>query len=122
MTYKQGKYIEDISLQAVDYAVSTVNKLSHLGIACFRHNPSTARVVSQNRFCMINQGINKPDSPLSAVPSNELLYLNQIFTSFPRPCYTHGLPALLRARSDIRSSSVVKVCPLSASPMPLSTE
>jgi hypothetical protein len=83
MPFKNGKYLKNISIQAVYNAVSPVNKLPHVGIADFRHNPSTSRVVSQDCLCMINQGINKSDGALQAVPSNELLDLNQIFSSFP---------------------------------------
>ena len=82
MSFKNGKNFQNIPLQTVNNAISWVNKFSHVGIAYFRHNPSASRVVSQNGLCMINQGINKPDSALQAVPCNELLYLNQIFTSF----------------------------------------
>src|ERR1039457_3065031 len=122
MPFKNGKYFRNIHLQTIYNAVSSVDKLSHVGIACFRHNPSASQVVSQHRLCMINQGINKPDSAFQAVPCNELLYLNQIFTSFPGPCNAHESPSPLRACSDLRSSSVVTVRPLSTSAMPLSTE
>ena len=83
MPFKNGKYFRSIPLQAVHNAVSSENKLSHVGIAYFWYNPSASWVVSQNCLCMINQGINKPNSTLPAIPCNELLYLNQIFTGFP---------------------------------------
>ena len=83
MPFKNGKYFDSITIQSVDNAISSVNKLSNVRITYFRHNPSASRIVSQNCFSMVNQGINKPDSALQTVTCNELLYINQIFASFP---------------------------------------
>ena len=70
MSFKNGKYFQNIPLQAVNNAVTTVNKLSNVGIACFRYDPSASGVVSQNCFGMSNQGVNKPDSTLHTVPDS----------------------------------------------------
>lgn len=83
MPFKNGKYFNPITIQSVDNAISSVNELSNVRIACFRYCPPASRVIRQNSLCMINQGIDKPDSTLHTVTCNELLYINQIFASFP---------------------------------------
>lgn len=82
MPFKNGKYFNSITIQPVDNAISSVNKLSNVWITYFWNSPSTSRIVSQNRFSMVNKGINKPDSTFRAITCNELLYINQIITSF----------------------------------------
>ena len=82
MPFKNGKYLNSITIQSVDNAISSVNKFSNIRITYFWHSPSASRIVSQNCFSMVNKGINKPDSALQTVTCNELLYINQIFTSF----------------------------------------
>lgn len=82
MPFKNGKYFDSTAIQAVDNAISSVNKLPNIRITYFRHSPTASRIVSQNCLCMINQGIYKPDSALYAVTCNEFLNLNQIFTGF----------------------------------------
>lgn len=83
MTFKNRKYFNLITIQSVDDAITSVNKFSNVGITYFWHSPSASRVVSQQCFCMVNNGIYKPDSALRAIACDELLYLSQIFTSFP---------------------------------------
>ena len=82
MPFKNSKYFNSVSIQSVDNAISSVNKLSNVRITYFWHSPSASRIVSQNCLSMINQGIYKPDSALYAVTCNEFLNLNQIFTGF----------------------------------------
>ncbi len=83
MPFKNGKYVDSITIQSVDNAISSVNKLSNIRITYFRHSPYASRIVSQNCFSLVNQGINKPNSALYTVTCNKLLYINQIFSSFP---------------------------------------
>ena len=83
MPFKNGKYLNSIAIQSVDDAISSVNKLANVRMTYFRHSPATSRIISQNCFSMVNQGIDKLECPLQAVTGNELLYLNQIFSSFP---------------------------------------
>ena len=82
MPFKNGKYVDSITIQSVDNAISSVNKLSNIRITYFWHSPSASRIISQNCFNVVNKGINKPDSALYTVTSNKLLYINQIFSSF----------------------------------------
>ena len=83
MPFKNGKYVDSITIQSVDNAISPVNKLSNIRTTYFRHAPSASRIVSQICFSLVNKGINKPDSALHTVTCNELLYIDQIFDSFP---------------------------------------
>jgi len=76
MSFKNGKYFNLIIIKSVDYAISTVNKLSDVRIAYFWHCPSTSRIIRQNCFSMVNESINKPNSALQTVTRNELLYIN----------------------------------------------
>jgi len=80
--FKNGKYVDSITIQSVDNAISSVNKLSNIRVTYFWHSPSASRIVSQNCFSLVNQGINKPNSALYTVTCNKLLYINQIFSSF----------------------------------------
>ena len=82
MPFKNGKYFNSITIQSVDNAISSVNKLSNVWITYFWHSPSASWIVGQNCFSMVNKGINKPDSTLQAITCNELLYIKQIFASF----------------------------------------
>ncbi len=82
MPFKNGKYVDSITIQSVDNAISSVNKLSNIRITYFWYSPSVSRIVSQNYFNVVNKGINKPDSALQAITCNEILYIKQIFASF----------------------------------------
>ncbi len=82
MPFKNGKYVDLITIQSVDNAISSINKLSNISITYFWHCPSTSRIVSQNCFNVVNKGINKPDCALQAITCNEILYIKQIFASF----------------------------------------
>jgi len=73
MSFKNGKYVDTITIQSVDNAVSPVNKFSNIWITYFWHSPSASRIVSQNRFDVVNKGINKPDSALRTITRNEIL-------------------------------------------------
>jgi len=83
MTFKNGKYLNSITIQSVDNAITPENKLSYVRITYFRHSPSASRIFRQYRFSVVNNGIYKPDSALRTIACNELLYISQIFTSFP---------------------------------------
>jgi len=82
MPFKNSKYLNSITIQSVDNAISSVNKLPNIRITYFWHSPSASRIFSQNCFSMVNQAINEPNSALFTVTSDKLLYFNQIFTSF----------------------------------------
>lgn len=82
MPFKNSKYFYTITIQSVDNAISSVNKLSKVRITYFRHSPSASRIAGQYCFSMVNKGINKTASALHTVTCNEFLYINQIFASF----------------------------------------
>ncbi len=73
MPFKNSKYFNAITIQSVDNAISSVNKLSDVRITYFWHSPSASRIVSQNIFSVVNKGINKPGSAFQAITSYELL-------------------------------------------------
>jgi len=82
MPFKNGKYVDTITIQSVVNAISSINKLSNIRITYFRHRPSASRIISQNCFNVVNKGINKPDGALQTVTCNELLNIKKIFASF----------------------------------------
>ena len=82
MPLKNGKYFNAIAIHSVDNAIALVNKFSNVRITYFWNSSATSRIVSQNRFSMVNEGINKPNSALCTVTCNELLYIKQIIASF----------------------------------------
>jgi len=82
MPLKNGKYFDSITIQSIDDAISSVNKLSNIWVTYFRYSPSASRIVSQNCFNVVNKGINKPDRALQTITCDEILYIKQIFASF----------------------------------------
>lgn len=73
MPFKNGKYVDSITIQSVNNAISSVNKLSYVRITYFWHSPPASRIVSQNCFSVVNNGIYKPGSALRTIACNELL-------------------------------------------------
>lgn len=83
MTFKNGKHFKMLTMQPVDNAIAPVDKLPYVEIAYFRHRSSAVRIVGQQCFSVVNDGIHKPDSALRTITCNEFLYGRQIFTSLP---------------------------------------
>jgi len=82
MSFKNRKYVDSITIQSVDDAISPVNKFSNIRITYFWYSPSASRIVSQNCFNVVDKGINKPDRALQTITCNEIFYIKQVFASF----------------------------------------
>jgi hypothetical protein len=84
MSLEDSEYIKVVSLFSVDDSILFKNQLSYIRVGNFRDSSSTMRIVRQ-RFCVLDDLINKFPGSIGTVLRYEILDLEQPQQSFMSP-------------------------------------
>jgi hypothetical protein len=84
MSLEDSEYIKVVSLFSVDDSILFKNQLSYIRVGKFRDSSSTMRIVRQ-RFCVLDDLINKFPGSIGTVLRYEILDLEQPQQSFMSP-------------------------------------
>ena len=76
MSLENSQYIKVIPLYSRDDSIFSKNQLSYIGVGYFRDGSSTKRIVRQ-RFCVLDDPVNKFPGSIGTVLRYEILNLEQ---------------------------------------------
>jgi len=77
MSLENSQYIKVIPLYSVDDSIFSKNQLSYIGVGNFVDDSSTKRIVRQ-RFCVLDDLVNKFPGSIGNVLRYEILNLEQL--------------------------------------------